>query len=306
MTRVAAVDCGTNTTRLLVADVRDGVVNDIDRVSRITGLGRGVDATGSLDQAAMQRTLDMLSEYRESISSHGVEAVVGVATSAVRDAANGQDFLDRASETLDHEIVVLSGEAEAETAFAGATSWLSVTEGYVLVLDIGGGSTELILGRPGSPPEELRSIDVGAVRLTERYLHSDPPTPEELHLAITAVRGAFENLVREIPRLEKIRTLVGVAGTITTAAAIEIGLQEYDRDMIHGFRLTRQAAEDVFRTMATEKLEDRVHNPGLDPARADVIVGGMVVLVSLLRVLDLDECRVSERDLLDGLVLRAV
>ncbi len=303
---IAVVDCGTNSTRLLIDD-GEGLGL---RMLRITRLGSGVDAGGSLAGDAIARVADVLKEYRTVIEDHQVplSAVRAVATSAARDAANGSEFLQRASEALDTEIELLDGDSEANYAFAGATTGLGGNASTaVLVLDIGGGSTEFAYGVPGTGarPTEAVSVDMGSVRWTERFLASDPPQPEELSSAISVARLYLDDIDREHPvigRGASAAQLVGVAGTITTVAAVEIGLDPYDPDVIDGFVLTRAAAEDVFRTLATERLADRVHNPGLHPDRAPVIVGGCCILVAVMRHWGIDECLVRERDLLDGIV----
>jgi exopolyphosphatase/guanosine-5'-triphosphate,3'-diphosphate pyrophosphatase len=195
---------------------------------------------------------------------------------------------------------LLSGVEEGELSFAGATADLPAADGPFLVVDIGGGSTECMVGT--DRVEAGRSFDIGCVRLTERHLLSDPPAPEELSNAIAEAAGWFDDLMREVPAALAARTVVGLAGTVSTVAMVEIGLAEWDRDAIHHFRLTRPAIEDVFRTLATEALADRVHNPGLEAARADVIVGGCCALVALVRTLGIEEVLVSESDILDGLV----
>ena len=296
---VAVVDCGTNTTRLLITGGRDSSVQA--RRSEITRLGRGVDGSGRLDPSAVQRTLDCLRQYRQSIDDHNPTAVRVIATSAVRDASNRLEFLEPAEEILGAAPEVLSGREEAETAFRGAVSDLDPAEGPYLVVDIGGGSTELSFGE-GHCTDAL-SLDIGSVRLTEKYIHHDPPQPEELAACLSVTELHLDDAVRAIPALGGPCRLVGVAGTITTVAAVELGLATYDRDRVHHFRLSKDAAEDVFRTLATEALADRVHNPGLHPGRADVIVAGVCILVRIMRYFDFDECLVSEADLLDGLAL---
>jgi exopolyphosphatase / guanosine-5'-triphosphate,3'-diphosphate pyrophosphatase len=194
---------------------------------------------------------------------------------------------------------LLPGDDEARLSFLGATAGLDLPAPY-LVVDIGGGSTEFVVGT--HEPEGLISIDVGSRRITEQYLHSDPPAPEELSEAMSVVRAHLADVELAIPAVREAATLVGVAGTITTVAAVELGLAEYDRDRIHHFRLTRSAAEDVFRTLATEPADVRRHNPGLEPGRVDVIVGGTLVLVVIMRTFDFNEMLVSEADILDGLV----
>jgi exopolyphosphatase / guanosine-5'-triphosphate,3'-diphosphate pyrophosphatase len=292
---VAAVDIGTNSVRLLVSDG----TRDLERTSVITRLGQGVDRTGRLDDEAIERTVRELARLRGLIEVQGVERVRAVATSAARDATNRDDFFTPAAEALGHPLELLEGADEGQLAFRGATSWLDPARGPFLVVDIGGGSTELVVGSADS--SAARSIDVDCVRLTEAYLHHDPPQPEELTNAIGIVTDHLDDVRRELPEIDDVGTIVGVAGTITTVAAVELGLLTYDRDRTHGFRLTRSAAEDVFRTLATEPLADRVHNPGLPPARADVIVGGCCILVALLRGLHAGGLLVSERDILDGI-----
>jgi len=260
-----------------------------------------VDATGRLDPAAVERTLACLGEYRQAIDAHSPTAVRFIATSAVRDAANRSDFLQPAESILGAAPEVLSGREEAETAFRGAVSALDAADGPFLVVDIGGGSTELSFGE--SHCSDALSLDIGSVRLTEKYIHHDPPQPEELAACLSVTELHLDDAVRAIPALAGPCRLVGVAGTITTVAAVELGLATYDRDRVHHFRLSKEAAEDVFRTLATETLADRVHNPGLHPGRADVIVAGVCILVRIMRYFDFEECLVSESDLLDGLAL---
>ena len=300
MTRVAAVDIGTNSVRLLVADLDDETAPlvTLDRRMRITRLGRGVDATRALAPEPVERTLQVLQEYREAIDGLGAERVRATATSAARDATNRDDFFRRAEDVLGTTPALLSGEEEARLSFTGATVGLDAPAPY-LVVDIGGGSTELVVGT--DRPEALCSVDVGCVRVTEQWLHSDPPAPEELSNAVSAVRDELADADRALPGARDASTLIGLAGTVSTIAAIEQGLPEYDRDRIHHFVLTRAAAEDVFRTLATECANDRRHNPGLEAERVDVIVGGAVVLVSVLRTFGFDELLVSEADILDGL-----
>ena len=299
MTKLAAIDCGTNSTRLLVA-AGDG--RTIERLMRITRLGQGVDATGRLAPEAVDRTITVLREYREVMDRHGVERVRMTATSAARDASNRDDFFTAAKEVVGAPPELLTGDEEARLSFLGATSELSPDDGPFLVADIGGGATEFAVGVPPEP-EGVLSTDMGCVRLTEKFLHSDPPLPEELSQAFDVVRGYLDDVARVIPSAKEARRFVGLAGTVTTMAAVEQGLPAYDRDRIHDFVLTRAAAEDVFRTLATERRADRIHNPGLEEARADVIVGGAIVVTAILRYFEFDECLVSEADILDGLVL---
>lgn len=295
--RVAAIDCGTNSVRLLVAEA-DGT--PIERLMRITRLGQGVDRTGRLDDAAIDRTLEVLREYREVMDRLGASRVRMAATSASRDATNRDAFFDAATEILGSRPELLSGHDEAALSFRGATADLDPADGPFLVVDIGGGSTEFAVGT--TEVQGSISIDVGCVRMTEKHLHHDPPQAEELSNCLGEIQLHLDDVLREVPELATARTFVGLAGTITNAAAVEQGIAEYDPELIHHFVLTKEAAEDVFRTLAIESLADRRHNPGLEAARADVIVGGLCVLVSVFRSFGLQECVVSESDILDGLV----
>jgi exopolyphosphatase/guanosine-5'-triphosphate,3'-diphosphate pyrophosphatase len=303
MTRVAAVDIGTNSTRLLVADVEgqgaDATLATIDRQMRITRLGAGVDADRTLRPDAIERTVTVLREYGETIQRLGATRVRAAATRASRAARNRDDFFEPATEAL-HGVrpELLSGEEEAALSFLGATAGLREPTPY-LVVDVGGGSTEFVVGT--EKPEGLISIDIGCVRLTEQFLQTDPPEPEELSNAVSAVRDYLADVDREVPGIAGAKTLVGLAGTVTTLAAVELGLTTYDPEAVHHFHLTRQAAEDVFRTLATEPIAQRRHNPGLDPGRVDVIVGGAIIVVSVLRHFGFPEMLVSETDILDGL-----
>jgi exopolyphosphatase/guanosine-5'-triphosphate,3'-diphosphate pyrophosphatase len=196
---------------------------------------------------------------------------------------------------------LLSGEQEAALSFAGATSDLDPALGPFTVVDIGGGSTEFVVGT--AEVSGAMSVDMGCVRLTEQFLRGDPPGPDELSSCLSVVAAYLADVRRELPGVDAATTFVGLAGTVTAAAAVEIGLPSYDRDRIHHYRLSKAAVEDVFRTLATEPLEDRIHNPGLEKERADVIVGGLCVLVQIMRTFGFAECLVSEADILDGLAL---
>ncbi|MDE0578753.1 MAG: Ppx/GppA phosphatase family protein [bacterium] len=295
---VAAIDCGTNSTRLLVSR---GGTEPLDRLMTITRLGEGVDHTGRLAPGAIERTLECLRRYREVMDGHGVEAVRITATSAARDAANREEFFDAGEAVVGTRPELLSGLAEGRLSFRGATAELNPAIGPFLVVDLGGGSTELSVGT--TVCEAAMSLDVGCVRLTEKYLHGDPPLPEELHACLSVTGDHLDDVDREMPVARQARTLVGLAGTISTAAAVEQGLHEYNRDKIHHFELTKAAAEDVFRTLATESRADRAFNPGLEPGRVDVIVGGMTILVKIMRHFGFESCLVSESDILDGMVL---
>jgi exopolyphosphatase/guanosine-5'-triphosphate,3'-diphosphate pyrophosphatase len=301
---IAAVDVGTNSVRLLVAEVAaDGSFEAIERRMHITRLGQGVDATHRLAPDAIERTLTVLREYRDVITELGATQVRATATSAARDATNRDEFFGAGRDALGAELELLPGEEEAALSFRGATRGLDAPGPY-LVIDIGGGSTEFVVGT--TEPTGLVSVDIGCVRITEQFLHSDPPAAEELSQAVSVVRDHIADVKRTIPGIADVATVIGLAGTVTTVAAIELGLPSYDPEQIHHFRLAREAVEEVFRTLATEPAEQRRHNPGLEAERVDVIVGGAVVLASVMRAFEIKEMLVSEADVLDGLILSQI
>ncbi len=295
---VAAVDCGTNSTRLLVTD---GEGRALERRSTITRLGDGVERTGRLDEAAVERVIECLRSYREVMDGLGVDGVRMTATSAVRDAVNRDQFLEAAARVVGVGAEVISGDEEARFAYVGATAELDVDACRYLVVDIGGGSTEFATGSDSGVA--ALSVDVGCVRLSERYLAHDPPRPEELLSCLDVVETHLDDVARLLPGLDGTERLVGVAGTVSTAAAVDQGLATYDRDRIHHFVLTKPAVESLFRDLATETAAERRANPGLEPGRVDTIVAGLCVLVKVMRYWSFDECLVSEADLLDGLIM---
>ena len=294
-TPVAAIDCGTNSTRLLVHDGTD----TLERLMSITKLGEGVDATGRLSAAAIERTVTALREYRAVMDRHGVERVRITATSAARDGANADEFFDAAEPVVGTRRELLRGLEEGQLCFRGATAELDAADGPFLVFDIGGGSTEFAFG--STEATSAMSLDIGCVRLSEKYVESDPPLPEELVACLSITEAHLDDVAREMPESFTAATFVGLAGTVSAAAMIEIGLATYDRDQVHHFRLTKDAAEDVYRTVAMENRADRAHNPGLEPGRVDTIVAGMCILVRIMRYFGIEEVLVSEADILDGL-----
>ncbi len=307
--RVASIDMGTNSTRLLVAEAGTGgaPLTTVERLMHITRLGQGVDRTGALADEAIDRTVAVLAEYRTVMDELGVAPgrVRVTATSAARDASNRDRFFDAAEAAVGVRPELLSGDDEARLSFLGATSDLDPARGPFLVFDLGGGSTEFVLGTsgPDGAIEGALSLDIGCVRLTERFISADPPAPEDLTAAISYADAWLDDVLRELPNLGAAGTVVGLAGTVSTVASVEQGLATYDRDRVHHFTLTKEAVEDVFRTLATESRADRLHNPGLEEARADVIVGGCCALVAIYRRLGIEEVLVSEADILDGLAL---
>ncbi len=293
----AGIDCGTNSTRLIIGDGTE----TFEREMTITGLGRGVDATGQLSPEGIERVREALVRYRSLMDGYDLAGVRMTATSAARDASNRDEFFDVSEQTIGVRPELISGDQEAELSFMGATAELDPADGPFLVFDIGGGSTEFAVG--SSRMEGGISTDMGSVRFTEKYIESDPPRPEELVACLSVAEAHLDDVVREVPIVMGARQLVGLAGTVSTTAAVEIGLAEYDRDQIHHFRLTREAIEDVYRTLVTEAREDRKFNPGLEPGRVDTIVGGICILARIMRYFDATDVLVSESDILDGLIL---
>ena len=305
--RVAVVDQGTNTTRLLVADVGDGTVTELERRTTITKLGQGVDATGRLADEAMDRVREALGGYREVIDRCGAERVVGVATSAMRDADNGPAFRDELNESFGIDARTISGDEEARLTFLGVTAARPAGEeqgGPVVVIDIGGGSTEYVAGEPGNPPSFNASTQMGSVRHTERFLHSDPPEHEELERLAADIRQTIEASVPSDVR-GATTLAIAVAGTATTLAAIDQGLDPYDSEKVHGYRVGLAAAERIRAMLATLPLDERRGVTGLHPERAPTIVAGVTILVESIRAFALDEVGVSESDILHGAALVA-
>ena len=292
MTRVAAVDLGTNSTRLLVADVTDGQVDELARETVITRLGEGVDERRRLLPEPIARVRNCLVGFRRRVEELGAERTLAIATSAIRDAENGEAFLGEVEWSYGFETRLLSGEDEAALTVRGVSAGRKLEPG-TLVLDVGGGSTEL------TAPEFRVSLDVGSVRLTERFLASDPPTSEEL----TECRAAVRSLLEERAAGVDVRKAIGVAGTITTIAALELG--EYDRDRVHGYRISVEAVEQQLDHLASVPLAKRRELPGLEPARAPVIVAGVAIVAEVLRFFGLEELEVSEHDILTGAALAA-
>jgi exopolyphosphatase / guanosine-5'-triphosphate,3'-diphosphate pyrophosphatase len=294
---VAAIDLGTNTTRLLVAEVTDGTLRELHRATRITRLGERVDARGSLLPAPIARVRNALTDYRRTAESFAAERTLLIATSAVRDAENGAAFLEEIEWSHGFATRLLSGDDEAGLMLRGVGTGRALG-GDTLVLDIGGGSTELIAGG------YHESLELGSVRHTERFLHGDPPAPPELAACATAIRSLLADRVPEdVPA--RVRDAVGVAGTVTTLAALDLGLADYDRTRVHGHRLSRSGAQAQLERLAALPLAERRRVPALEPERAPVIVAGAVILVQVLEHVGLDAIEVSEHDILDGAALAA-
>ncbi|MFW2512175.1 exopolyphosphatase [Demequina sp. SO4-13] len=314
MPRVAAIDCGTNSIRLLIADVdlESSTLTDVVRRMLVVRLGQGVDRTGEFAPEALERTLAATAEYAEQCREHGVESIRFVATSATRDARNRDAFIEGVRERLGVAPEVITGSEEAQLSFRGALSALDASRpGPYLVVDLGGGSTELVLG--DLAPEAVHSMDVGCVRMTERHLHDDPPTAPQIEAAQADVRAALDAALAEVP-LGGTRTLVGLAGSITTVTAHALDLDEYSRDAINAAELSIDAAARSCEALLAASHEERAAMPFMHPGRVDVIgAGALVWREVMLRVRDevaaqggtLDTAVTSEYDILDGIAFSA-
>jgi exopolyphosphatase/guanosine-5'-triphosphate,3'-diphosphate pyrophosphatase len=304
--RVAVVDIGSNSTRLLVADVdRDsGALTELARESTVTRLGEGVDASGALADAAIGRVLDTLARYREQIDAHDCEANLAVLTSAVRDASNGADFAERVRSDFGLDARVLKGDEEAQLTFLGAMSGQAGDGDDVptVVIDVGGGSTEFVVGVRRKAGFHV-SLQAGVVRMSERHIHTDPPAPHELPQLAADVRQTFRDGLPETGR-QPVKRGIAVAGTATSAAAIDLELDPYDRDRVDGYPLTLGTVELLLARLADIDEAHRRRVVGLHPDRAPTIVAGMIVLGEAMRAFDLEQVEVSEHDILHGGALR--
>jgi exopolyphosphatase/guanosine-5'-triphosphate,3'-diphosphate pyrophosphatase len=309
---VAAIDCGTNSIRLLIAEVVDGLLTDIVRTLEVVRLGEGVDRTGRFSDAALARTLDATRRYAAQCAEHGVEKVRFVATSATRDAANRQDFINAVHEIIGAPPEVIAGSEEAALSFLGATSVLDAPPGDAcgrLVVDLGGGSTELVLG--SDSPQSVHSMDVGCVRMTERNVRNDPPSEADRENVRRDVNRAIDEAARTVD-LAEVREIIGVAGTVTTITAHALRLDRYDPAAIHGARLPIALVLDACEHLASMPREERAALPYMHPGRVDVIPAGALVWATVLhRVVDavarsgrsIDTVLTSEHDILDGVAL---
>jgi exopolyphosphatase / guanosine-5'-triphosphate,3'-diphosphate pyrophosphatase len=301
--RVAVVDIGSNSTRLLIAEVSDGrVTGELERQTNVTRLGAGVDSDGRLREDAMQRVYETLDRYHERIEHHHVDKALAVLTSAVRDAANGREFAHAVEERYGLEPHVLTGEEEAQLSFLGATSERDPDDATpTLVIDIGGGSTELVIGRRRQAGFHV-STQAGVVRMTERHIHSDPPTSGELDALAQDVRRILSDAVPPRER-EAVQRAIAVAGTATSLGAIAQELEPYDPEMVHGYVLVAAERQRILAQLAAITVEQRRQVPGLDPARAPTIVAGVVILKEVMALFNLEEIEVSEHDILRGAAL---
>ncbi len=300
---VAAVDCGTNSTRLLVTDAAGGT---LARRMVITRLGAGVDRTGALAPEAIGRTVAVLAAYKETMDEHAVVRLRATATSAARDASNADEFFDAAERALGRRPELLTGEEEGRLSYRGATLDLDPAGGPYLVVDLGGGSTELVAGASdpsgeGDPVAGAVSLDVGCVRVTERFLDGDPPDLASVARASEHVAGLVRDAVEKMPALAVPRTMVGVAGTVATLATLSLGLDHYERERVHHAVLTRATVGDLASELLAEPAAARAARPGVEPERADVIAAGALVLAEVMAVTGHEELVVSESDILDGI-----
>ena len=300
MTSIAVIDVGSNSTNLLVQDASG---KELTRVITSTRLGETLHQNRTLGEEAIARTVDTIRQYITTAQSLGAESIHIVGTAACRRASNTSEFIGLLHDTTGYTLEVLSEKDEASLTFSGAITGMPEVLGPNVVIDIGGASTEYTVGVLSA--DQSASIPFGALTSTASHIHTDPPKPEDLTNLIGAVSDELEEISRSIPALLTPSRVVGVAGTIVTIAAVELGLAEFNAEELHGFVLSRDAAEDVFRTVATEPLAQRKSNPGLSAHRADIIVAGCCILVATMRRLHLNEITVSTRGLLDGVANRA-
>ncbi|MDX8148355.1 Ppx/GppA phosphatase family protein [Lentzea sp. BCCO 10_0061] len=313
MSRVAAIDCGTNSIRLLIADVtkrEDGTawLRDVHREMKIVRLGQGVDATGRLHPDAIERTRQALLDYVRTMQRKGVEVARMVATSATRDASNRDEFFGMTESILGAPAEVITGDEEARLSYLGAVADLDPDEGPFLVTDLGGGSTEFVLGT-GAEVEAARSMDIGCVRLTERFIHSDPPKQDEIEQAEAFARAAIKEAFEVVP-VEKAKTWIGVAGTVTTLSALVQGLEVYNSDDIHLSRITLDNVREITDRILSMTHDERASLGPMHPGRVDVICGGAVVLRAIAEELEnragIRTLVCSEHDILDGIAFSLV
>ncbi|GAA1345604.1 Ppx/GppA phosphatase family protein [Arthrobacter roseus] len=305
---MAAIDCGTNSIRLLIADADQGALTDVVRLMRVVRLGEGVDATGRFSDAALERTLAATREYAELIEQHDAGRIRFVATSATRDAANREVFFDGVRELLGVEPEVISGDEEASLSFQGAASVLSLDQAdNLLVVDLGGGSTEFVMGNADGVTA-ARSMNMGCVRFTEKFLSTDPPTASEIAMAVGSARELIHSASIDVP-LSQATALVGVAGSVTTITAHALGLEEYSSEAIHGTELPQQLTADACTDLLTMPRSVRGELPYMHPGRVDVIGAGALIWRTIIDELAertngrIASTITSEHDILDGIAL---
>jgi exopolyphosphatase/guanosine-5'-triphosphate,3'-diphosphate pyrophosphatase len=300
--RVAVIDIGTNSTRLLLADVAGPRVEQVERRTTVTNMGRGVDHTGLICSEAIEDVCSVVADYRARYEEMGAERLIAIATSAVRDAANGDAFIAELRERFGIDARLLTGEEEARLTYLGATAQRSA-EDPTLVFDIGGGSTELIVGS-GTDVSFHTSLQAGTIRQSERHLTSDPPDPHELEDLAAEIRHLIEDAIASQPDARPTHA-IAVAGTPTSLAAIDQELEPYDPGRVHGHRLPMKRVQRMLSRLSSLPLAERLRVPGLHPGRAPTIVAGTVILVQVMRAFGLEEIEVSELDILHGSALSA-
>ena len=303
MSRVAAIDCGTNSIRLLIADITNGNFKEVVRQMEIVRLGQGVDQNKSFHPDAIARTLSAVENFSAQISSKGVEKVRFCATSATRDATNRKIFTDGVKEILGIEVEVIPGEEEAELSFIGATKELSQNEGPFLVVDIGGGSTEFVYG--GEKVSTAKSVNIGCVRMSERHFHSQPPAMDQIANAIVDIDFAINQAGVSVP-ITTAKTLIAVAGTATTVAAAALGLSKYDRDLIHLSKISADKVHKVAQMFQLMSKSEISALPYMHEGRVDVITAGSLVLSRVMAATGAAEFVASETDILDGMALSLI
>ena len=300
--RVAVIDIGTNSTRLLIADVEGGSVYEVERRTTVTNMGRGVDHTATICSDAVEDVCAAIKDYKARYEEMGAERVMAIATSAVRDAVNGDAFIAELRERFELDARILTGDEEAHLTYLGATAHRP-TSGPTLVFDIGGGSTELIVGT-GREVGFHTSLQAGTIRHSERHLSSDPPGPHELEDLAADIRNLIEQAIAAQPDGVPARA-IAVAGTPTSLAAIDQALEPYDSGRVHGYRLGMTRVQRMLSRLSSLPLAERLRVPGLHPGRAPTIVAGTVILVQIMRAFGLQEVEVSELDILHGSALSA-
>jgi exopolyphosphatase / guanosine-5'-triphosphate,3'-diphosphate pyrophosphatase len=300
--RVAVVDLGTNTTRVLIADVVDGRVKELDRRTTVTRLGEGVDATGRLADGAIERVTKVLDDYKHAIDELQPGRTIALATSAVRDAENGSEFSQLLHDRYGFDAHIIPGEEEARLTFLGATARRPPGAGPFVVIDIGGGSTEYVVGRAGSAPTFSVSTQAGSVRQTERHLQEDPPSEEDLVTLRTAIRSIIEHAIPSEVRAA-VEAGIAVAGTATSLAAIDQQLDPYDPEKVDGYGLLIEACARMLGELAALPLAERREVTGLHPDRAPTIIAGSAILLESMRLFGLGSVEVSEADILHGAAL---
>jgi exopolyphosphatase / guanosine-5'-triphosphate,3'-diphosphate pyrophosphatase len=300
--RVAVIDIGTNSTRLLLADVAGSQVEQVERRTTVTNMGRGVDHTGLICSEAIEDVCAVIADYKARYEEMGADRLIAIATSAVRDASNGEAFIAELRERFGIDARLLTGEEEAHLTYLGATAHRP-SDAATLVFDIGGGSTELIVGS-GSNVGFHTSLQAGTIRQSERHLTSDPPDPHELEDLATDIRHQIERAIDAQPNAKPLHA-IAVAGTPTSLAAIDQALEPYDPGRVHGYRLALKRIQRMLSRLSSLPLAERLRVPGLHPGRAPTIVAGTVILVQVMRAFGVEEIEVSELDILHGSALSA-